>query len=122
MNTYKKTGGSPPAFCLLPFALCLLPGVFIMQYSAACNTCKTFPQGSVSGCNDAQANAVPTTLAHCGRLRGKFLARRPLDFARDRPLDFARDRLRRLGISLSARFREQRDSSRSLSHKVGTAR
>ena len=35
----KKPGGSP-----LPFAF--YRGVFIMQYSAACNACKTFPQGA----------------------------------------------------------------------------
>jgi len=43
-----------------------------MQYSAACTTCKTFPQGGVAARNDAQASATPTILAHCGRLRGSF--------------------------------------------------
>ena len=55
MNTYKKPGGAPLSFGFhpLPFAFCR--GVAVMQYSAACNICKTFPQGGVAARNDPQA-------------------------------------------------------------------
>ena len=58
----QKMWGVPPALVFYPLPFAFYRGLLVMQYSAACNTCKTFPQGGVSARNDAQADQMLSRL------------------------------------------------------------